>query len=419
MKVIAFDSWIGGSKNFARLISPLSDLGIRFFVVHIESWSGSTISPEIVVDGALYRDVSYYGKLDPLDIISLEMPDLVLFLSTDTFAHRAVNRYCHFHHIPTIHLYHGLLSVQSLVPGLPQFKTGLSWLFFVLARIPKALFFIWPLYVKSLLLTKASRYDWWRFLSDIIVMSTGRLVAKAAPDARTSRCLVYADADIPYALSHNGYRVTDVCTVGNPDFDRFGFLEDDICSYSPKTKHPADIIYIDTGLIYGGFVFSSISHFARYLLSLGDVLSVQDFNLKIKLHPDHSKSGADAGMKSLGLHILAESSFRDALKSAEAVIVEPTTLAFLPCALGMPVLLAAFGPLACQRYGEFFTTYPRARLMTEVDQVTSLIHDCKSVSSSMVTQWCLDNVGFPSQGGMPFRVAKNIESLVLGKTQFR
>ena len=132
MKVIAFDSWTGGVRNFKRLIKPFNSRGIDFFVLHTESYSDAAISPEQVIDNVLYRDITHYGSLDPLDIVSLEKPDLVLFLSTDTFAHRAVNRFCLFLGIPTIHLYHGILSVQFLVSGKPQFKSGfLSWIFFI------------------------------------------------------------------------------------------------------------------------------------------------------------------------------------------------------------------------------------------------------------------------------------------------
>ena len=55
------------------------------------------------------RDVAYYGNKSLLEILDIEKPHAVVFLSNDVFAHRAFNRYCILRNIPTLHLYHGLV----------------------------------------------------------------------------------------------------------------------------------------------------------------------------------------------------------------------------------------------------------------------------------------------------------------------
>src|SRR5438105_13315819 len=119
-KVIGFDSWTSGSHHFQRLQEPLRSRGLDLILVHIGSWGSDTGRPrEEQLGDLVVRDISAYGGRNLAEVLDRENPAAVIFLSTDTFAHRAFNRFCRQRNLPTINLYHGLVRVQAVDEGSP------------------------------------------------------------------------------------------------------------------------------------------------------------------------------------------------------------------------------------------------------------------------------------------------------------
>ena len=115
LTLIGFDSWTGGISHFSRLIPALSKKNIGFTLVHLSSWNEKyEFEKEKIIDGVLTRDISFYGSNSFRNILEIEKPDAVIFLSTDVFAHRAFIRYCDLKKIPTLNLYHGLIGVLDI-----------------------------------------------------------------------------------------------------------------------------------------------------------------------------------------------------------------------------------------------------------------------------------------------------------------
>ena len=123
--------------------------------------------------------------------------------------------------IPTINLFHGLVTVQSVGSGSLYKVNAVAQFLFVGKRIPKALTRIWPAYGSVLFATRATWRDWRRFVLDIIFMTVGHRALKAARDARTTCCCVYTPADIEHAMARYGFQEAEVVAVGNPDLHRF------------------------------------------------------------------------------------------------------------------------------------------------------------------------------------------------------
>ena len=159
-----------------------------------------------------------YGRFPIASFLSSQT---VVFLSNDVFAHRAFNRYCVLRNIPTLHLYHGLVEIQS-IQGERAYKTNpINQLFYVLRRVPKAVTKIWPLYSHALHKTGAHFNDWKRFVADIINLSLGKYIPIAAADSKASACAVYTEADVGHAVKKYGYENCYVHVVWNPDLIKF------------------------------------------------------------------------------------------------------------------------------------------------------------------------------------------------------
>jgi hypothetical protein len=403
-KVIGFDSWTGGVQNFERIARELTARGCEFRVVHIGSWGGDAGRPATErIDGVEYRDIRAYGTNRLVAVLEAERPDAVVFLSVDTFAHRAVNRLAQRRRIPTLNVYHGLVSVQEVGPVRAYKVNWVAQARFILERIPKALRRIWPAYASALWHTGAKVSDWARFAGDIFVMASGRRPHTAAPDARTDKCCVYVDADAGHALQRYGFRPEDVVAVGNPDLARFGLASADVGSHLEGAGTGTEVMYIDTGLVYTGLVFKSRAQFVQHLVATREALSEQGLALVFKPHPDHLRSGMMDELATAGIATCSREEFMPRLRRCKAAIVEPSSLSVMPALMGMPLFLAQYGPLAGQRYGQVLTSYPRHHLLQDCTRVGDLLA-APSADHTKAKEWIARNAGPLPAEAMPARV---------------
>ncbi|KRC81721.1 hypothetical protein [Sphingomonas sp. Root241] len=413
--VLGFDSWTGGAANFARLVPAFREHGLDLVVLHIGSWGGDPGRPAREFKGDLeLRDISHYGGKSIDEVLEVEQPAAVLFLSNEVFAHRAFNRYSLAAGIPTLLLYHGLVSVQGVASEKPYKVNPLSQARFVLERLPKALLRIWPAYGRALVKTSATREDWTRFVKDIFNMGFGRYSVRAAEDSRTTRVAVYTQADQAHAIAKYGQPPESVAIVGNPDLHAFGVGPADLgIAASAATVERSEIIYIDTGLIYAGMVFDGAAEFLEHLERTHDALRRASKTLAIKLHPDHFRTDMPDRIAALGIEILNNQNFVSRLKACAAAIVEPSTAALIPGLVGVPLLLAGYGKLSGQAFGEVLTSYPRARHLLDPSAVTDLLlEESRSFDAEAIQRWLDANSG-PLPGElMPSRVAATIIEMI-------
>lgn len=412
--ILGFDSWTGGAHNFQRLVPAFRERGLDLMLLHIGSWGGDVGRPVEEQIGELYvRDVSYYGGMNLPAILNMENPAAVLFLSNDVFVHRAINRYCGLKGIPTIHLYHGLVEIQSTQNERMYKVNPLNQLLYVLRRIPKAICKVWPLYALAMHKSKAGLRDWSRFGSDILNMTLGKYIEVAARDSRTTACAVYTQADVRHAMHKYGYPEMDVHIVGNPDLSKFNLNDQMLAgSLSPARQYNDEIVYVDTGLIYAGMVFSGPADYLLHLIDLAKVLKNKGLKLAIKLHPDHFRTDLPNQITNQGIRVIADSEFVTSLLKCRASIVEPSTAALIPALLGVPVLLASFGKLKNQKYGKVLMEYPRSALLTTADEIVDVITNIEKHCIFHIPAWIEKNAGPLPAHQMPDRVASIIKTLI-------
>ena len=59
--VLGFDSWSQGRAHYARIASPLKQLGFQLMLVHLGSWGHDKNNPLEEIEGDLIiRDIGYY-----------------------------------------------------------------------------------------------------------------------------------------------------------------------------------------------------------------------------------------------------------------------------------------------------------------------------------------------------------------------
>jgi hypothetical protein len=348
-----------------------------------------------------------------LEILDILKPSAVVFLSTDVFAHRAFNRYCKLRSIPTLHLYHGLVEIQS-TQNKKMYKTSFSVRFsYVASRIPKALSKIWPLYAHALRITIASSKDWGRFFSDIINLTIGKYIPFAASDSRATACAIYTKADFKHATNKYSYANSDVHVVGNPDLSRFNLAIETLGRASADQREKnSEIVYIDTGLIYAGMVFTDADDYLLHLITLAKTLVSQGLSLAIKLHPDHLRTDFPKRIEKSGIRVINNEEFVPSLLRCRAAMVEPSTAALIPALLGLPLLMVAFGKLEGQGYGKVLMDYPRSCLLSDAYSVLSSIKKIEGNPAEELSTWITQNAGPLPADEMPNRVAEIVYRMV-------
>lgn len=415
-KIIVFDSWTEGVANIERLVPAFRERGLELVLVHIGSWGHDLARPpEEYIGNVLVRDVRYYQGLSFREILGRERPAAVLFLSIQAFAHRAFNRYCRQLGIPTLHLYHGVVGVQSTASKRLNPINLKSQLALALSRFAKSLFRLWPIYAKALWQTNAPLKDWFWFGYDVWRQVSGYAYSGvAAPDASTTACCVYTPGDVPHAAQRYRLRTDAIFVVGNPDLAKFGMKESDIgaCLYRAR-ETTKEIVYVDTALIEAGAVFDNAEDFVRHLRTTKAELEIQGLQLVVKLHPAHYRTGVIDLLRECKIELCPNDGFVSRLKSAGAAIVEPSSAALIPALLGLPVFLARYGKLSGQEYGEVLVEYPRGCELGAIKELTSRLEDIATVRcADSVHAWIIANAGPLPADRMPARVADVVQSIV-------
>lgn len=415
-KVIGFDNWTGGAHLFERLVDAFRSDGFDLSLVHLGSWGNDKGRPSSERVGSLeVRDIAHFETGGLEGVLEAERPAAVLFMSTDTFAHRAFNRYCRKRRIPTVHLYHGVVSVQAVGEGGQYKGNVLAQLRFVGSKVGKALRHVWPAYVRSLWLTGAERSEWRRFAVDIMRGALGRFAATSAVDARTDICCVYVEADVDHAVRKYGFKRDDVFVVGNPDMIQFGLDAGLVGSrLNTLARNRRSVMYIDTGLIFTGWVFSSAEDFVGHIIGTRDHLAADGRSLIFKPHPQHYMAGeALRALERQGVEVCPNAEFISRLEECCACIVETSSAALIPALLGMPLLLANYGKLTEQRFGRVLASYPRARSLRDLAEFASVLDsEERECNIGACLRWISANSGPLPADLMPARVARVVADLV-------
>lgn len=418
LKILGFDSWTAGSHHFSRLVPALDELGFQLILIHVGSWGHDKGRPlEEKISGMVVRDILYYKGLSFDQILDLEKPAGILLLSTRAFPHMAFLQYSRSKGIPSCHLYHGLVRVQAVDTGKGQaYRPNLmNQLKLIIKRSGKNIFKQIPIYVKSLISTRASLHLWFSLFVSISEKAFGLVFRRYWLGTETSIGCVYTASDIYHMKFNYNISENNISVVGNPDLIQFGVVVNDLCAAFDAFEgfKSREVIYIDTALVTTGAVFSTDQHFLKYLISIRDALMHQGYRLVVKPHPAQFLSGLSDMLIESGLEICNNHDFKNRLLLSTAVITEPSTAAMIPALLGVPLFLSNLGPLADQKYGEVLTTYPMARSLTDLSAFGTQVSEVRQMTSKKsVLDWIKDNSGPLPASDMPKRVAIAIDKMV-------
>jgi len=421
-KIIGFDSWLGGSRHYQRLLPSLEAQSIQLTLVYLGSWGNELVClPESRVGDLRVRDISFYPDGSFESVLDVEQPDAVILLSIDTFAHRAFLRYCNQRSIPSLYLTHAIETVFGQTgnkEAVPK-RSKVAHVKHVFSKISKLFKYTFPVYVKALLKTKAAQKDWRRFISDIFQLAIGGepSAVRAADDSITSKCAVYMSSEVEHMMSCFGFLKEDVSIVGNPDLREFGLKESMIGRWShPELNLQKYIMYIETGLYSSGTMYAGNKGFIKHLIETEKSLAAQGYKMRLKLKPSQkNRKFIERGLADTNIELVTNKDFLQAMGECSACLAETTSLALIPALMGMPLLLARYGVLESLSFGSILIDYPRSYPITDISSVSKVMQkNSKKSDSAKLSAWIDLNVGPLPPEEMPERVTVMINDMITG-----
>tara|TARA_B100000787_G_C16193361_1_gene298993 strand:- start:2139 stop:3374 length:1236 start_codon:yes stop_codon:yes gene_type:complete len=404
MKIIGFDSWLGGFRNFKRLRNEFQDNNVDFNLIHLSSWSGTPFE-EKIISNLISTDISKFNTLSFDKILKIEKPAVVVFLSTDVFAHKSMIRACRRNNIPTIHLFHGIMSVLSVNEKVSYSKSLTKKIYFAIPRILKYFKYIVPNYFISMYLDKITFKDIYIFLKTLVKLFNGHNIKKQNHDSRTDLAIVFNHFDADYAINKFGYSLKNIKIVGSPDLYEFSLKEDELNIYQKYINKEKDyVLYLDSVPFLRGLTSPEENY--NYLLKINKKVISLGKILAIKLHPEHKKTEFSKKLSKAGVKIVDKNELISIIKNSEFVISEATSLFQIPALMGWPIYISIADVFSKMSYGEVITSYPNTFKIKELREIGG--SQLKIIDSSI---WIKNNCGPKPFSGFNSRVFNEIKNI--------
>ena len=386
MKIIGFDSWLGGFRNFKRLKDEFHNNNADFNLIHLSSWSGIAYKEKNDTN-LKSTDISKYKTINFDKILEIENPDLVVFLSTDVFAHKSMIRSCRRKNITTVHLFHGIMTVLSVNEKVSYKKSLLKKIYFAVPRIIKYIKYIVPNYFLSLYLDKITLKEMFIFFKILGKLFNGQNIKKQNHDSRTDLAIVFNHFDAVYAINKFGYNSESVKIIGSPDLFEFNLKEFELNIFKDyKNKEKDYVLYLDSVPYLRGL--TSLQENFEYLLKVNKKVMILGKILAIKLHPEHKKTDFNKKLSDAGIKIVNNQNLIATIKKSEFVISEATSIFQIPALMGWPIYISTADAFSKMSYGEVITSYPNVFKINKLKDLGEL-HE-QNFNSLM---WIQENCG--------------------------
>ena len=406
-KIIAFDNNYHFSHRFIILLEIFRKNQIDLeFICDDKSFT----KKEENIKGLLIKNISSYPSNNFLKILKLEKPDLVIVLNINLLKIRSLNRCCKFLKIPIIFLDHGVTSVAGKT-GAKRFDSNKFLIKRYKRIITGELIKEYFSYIKYLIYTKTSFKDYLLFLIESIFKLIGK--DRFTEDWIYSAYCVFLKSDKNKLVSQYKDLIdkNKIYIVGNYDLNLFKLIPENINSYNINNKS-RNILYFDSDCINRTFD-GNIQNYIKYILKIRDILKLNHFNLKIKLHPNSLNNKVKFELSKLFIENIEKNNLINLLLKSKYVITEPTSIAAIACLTGIPIITPLIEPFNKKRYGKMIDEYPNRKYFSSFKDLDNILKNPIIYSDKIKINNWLDNYAGPlPPSEFPNRVLKVVKKFI-------
>ncbi len=284
-KVLYFDYWTKGIKNFLYFDNQLKNAGFSTKLVHFSSFKNLKTELYETIEGLDCVEIRSYKTNFLYKVIEKEIPDMIIILNIGGFLERAIIIAAHRLEIPVVYLSHGALVDAEKAKDVRAFNTYFFNKYF--SRFKRVAFILLPNYLASIL-----KYSARKLLTSYpykIILRSFTNPARViffpeyndAFDLSVDMAIVYSEND-KQLLQQTAFPPEKIQVTGNPDFDQF-LQQYNSGEIPERPSIDPYILYIDESFVTDGIC--SLEEHIHFLQDLEREANVCNKKFYVKLHP--------------------------------------------------------------------------------------------------------------------------------------
>lgn len=318
-KILYYDNWDKGYRNFLRLDPIFKEKGFETLLLHTTSFIHEIDEIETSIEGMALRDISYYKTNKIRNIILKENPTAIVMLNLSFMIDRAIVQICKDLNIKIFHLSHGMLipseSIQIVKNHIK--KSGGNKLLSKLNKKNKYALYNYLVEVNSI--SKAFNF----FKTAIVDHTKFTQFPKYSTELEVNKSFVFYPSDLKVMVDDFGFPREKIEVVGNPELDIFYNSEiqpkDKFCNEELNLSNHNYIAYFDDGLSEEVHGWDS----QKWLIFLKDLVAItteKNYKLIIKLHPRRDIATCIEFFKEHQIQIIKDVDFKNFIYHSKFVV---------------------------------------------------------------------------------------------------
>ena len=354
-KILYFDYWTLGIRNFKLFDHLLKENGCETKLLHLNSWRGIEGANHAEIDGISCYDIKYYKTNLLYKVLKAERPTAVVMLNASFITDRAIILACKKLGIKSIYFMHGDIMreefKETTVASINKRITQSSNIKKVFTHLTSTVFNY--LYSTGQLgLSYLLRLHPYKVIVNTYINPGSYMFFPPASfDIKPDLALVYGELDRKF-LAEKFNDDNYVKIVGNPDldayFEREAQLSDEKEIFLSTNRIPLNrpyVTYIEEGFVEGNFWKNEYR--IKFITEISTVCFEEGYNLVIKLHPHTAKGPYRSSLDLVkNVIILDQSDLAKLIYFSEICVCHFSTAMIFPILLGKPLIVPRWGESA-------------------------------------------------------------------------
>lgn len=354
MKIVYFDYWVGGIRNFISLDAKLKDMGHETLLFHVGSFN-ETVKQHESISSIKCFDISFFKTKYIFKALKKIQPDVIISLNTTYVVDRILVQSCKELGIKTVFMMHGDRATGDVLNKIIKETQKQHGNFLQkLKKGTKYFSVIIPNYVLSSFkfnLPGIFKLQFLQVLADYL-FNTGRALYYPlhASELLHDKCLVYANKYKTY-YAKIGYPKELIHVVGNPKHDELfrkikniSFIYEDLplevqALLNKKQKYA---VYLEDAFVESGNMFGWTNEKRNHHLNeISEHLGKQNITLVVKAHPSSLIKNFELNTKNIIL--LQKIDLDNLIYHSDFCIAHISTTVHIALLFNKPVIVPKWG----------------------------------------------------------------------------
>jgi len=341
MKILFFDTWTKGIRNFSRLTPGLDKKNIEYKLLHLESWESPIQYSVSKIKGINCFDISFYNTKYIYRALQIEEPDMVVILSLSYLLDRTVVSMCQQLGIKLAYLSHGKIYMKK---GVGNLRKSTSLYQKIITRLGSKKTKILFNYFYFNLFSRFRPYRAITTILEFLETTNSSMYTKYCEDFSVDVGMVYYESEKTMYEVQRFFPIGMIRAVGNPEIDsivnmpiidRATFFKD---LDTPTNKYA---LYLDDGFVQENLM--TMDEWEGFINEVNKPLVKNGISLIVKLHPRTDTDILSDFFRENRILAINDVDFKNIVFHSEHVLSHSSSTIVYGMILNKPIVLARWG----------------------------------------------------------------------------